>query len=142
MFGARNQFLGPGGDSLTDVLLLLLLDQPKTDVLDVQLVVVELQWLPLDVGLDVGQQLVDPHPERLELQLVAVPKAEIERGRGTGRGNRRTLELAPAADDLVELLAAKHVVAGPEPFDSLAPGRSCSRILLPILEDTGQQVGR
>ena len=41
-----------------------------------------------------------------------VEPLSVERGRGTGRGDRRPLELAPAADDLVEEVDVLAINAG------------------------------
>ena len=67
---------------------------------------VELAGVALEVGLDVGEQLVDLDGVGLEGDLVAVAEAEIDDGLLAGRLRAGRLEAAPVADDLVEPLLA------------------------------------
>ena len=139
--GSGRELMGPGGDPLADVLLLVLLNQAVANVLNVDRVVVDPPRLAFDISLDVGQQLVDPDRERLELQFAAVAEAVVDRGGGAGRSDHGAFEPAPASDDLVESLVAGRVGPLPKLLDCIPPGDGGSRILLAVFEDAGQQIG-
>ncbi len=92
--------------------------------------------------LDVVEQLVDPDVEHFECQFAAVSETEIHRCVASSRRHAGRLELAPAVDDLLEFLAARRVGPPPESLDRFPPCGSRTDVLLPVLEDAGQQVGR
>src|SRR5262249_35467763 len=102
VFGPRLQVQVPAGGFFAEVLLLLLLHQHVSNVAEIDLVPVYLIRAALQIGLDVGEQLLDVDGERFEGDLVAVAEAEIDGRLSAGGLVAQGLEAAPIADDLIE----------------------------------------
>ena len=117
MLVARLERELPAGDFFADVLFLLFLDETVADVVDVELLPIELLGLRLEVGLHVGEQLGDVDLVGDELDLLGVAEAEVDGGAAAGGLRHRAFELAPVADDLIELLLILLALVAGESLD-------------------------
>ena len=125
----------PAGDLFGDVFLLLLLDEPIADVFDVDLLPIELLGIRFEIRLYIGEQLGDVDLLGDELDLFGVAKAEFDARAAAGRLRQHAFELAPVADDLVELPLILLALGAGEFFDGDAQVFGGPVVLAAILED-------
>ena len=92
------------------VLLLVQRHQPGADVVDVDLLPVELSRPGREILLDVAQELVEQDLVRLELRRAGRCGSGNRRSPLARRAGSSRLELAPGAEDLVELLGLPAVL--------------------------------
>src|SRR5262249_29531293 len=94
----------PARDWLPQVAVPARVDHPRADVADIDLLPVELPRRGRDIILHVLQELVGEDLAGLEVDAAAVTEAEVDRGAPAGGMRPYQLELAPGAEDLVDVL--------------------------------------
>ena len=138
---ARADVHPPLGHLRAEIRLLVLRDQPVSDVGDVELLPIELAGIGGEECFHIVQELLDLDFVGRELDLPAVAEAILDAGPASGGLILRRLEAAPIADDLVELLlpilAAIAVLVGVL-LHELPPILGRLRVLPAVLEDLRQ----
>ena len=142
MLVARLEVELPAGDFFADVLLLLFLDEPIADVGDVHLLPIELLGLGLEIGFHVGEQLGDVDFVGDELDLLGVAEAEVDARAAAGGLRHHAFELAPVADDLIELLLILFALVAGEALDRMRQYSAARSILAAIFEELCEASGR
>ena len=99
------------------------------------------EHLAVERRLHIVQQFRDLDFLGLEADLIAVAKAELDRGACPRRLRHDWLEPAPIAHDLIEPFLAVVLVAGAILLDQFAPELSGS-IVLPAVVDVGNSSSR
>src|SRR5208283_3470979 len=95
----------PAGDEPPEILFLVLRDNARANVADIDLLPVELRPMRGDVILDIGEKLGNQDLVGLELDAATVAKAEVERCPTPRRLGHDGLKLTPGAFDLGQMLA-------------------------------------
>ena len=117
------------------VLLLVLLHQPITQIPNVQLLPVKLRRVALQIGFHVVQQLAHANLVRLEMHFLAVAKPEFDRRALGGDLHRGVLEPAPVPHDLLQTTLPVVVRTGTILLDRAPPNLRGTHVLPTVLKD-------
>src|SRR5690606_15113005 len=137
----RIELFGPRGDGLAEVLRLVFMDEPMSDVLDVRSRPVEALRIRSQKRLHVGKQLLELDRLRLERDLLSVAVSKSDRCGSSSRLKFDVLKLNPVACDLVQPLASRIVRARTELIDRVLPLLRRLRVLAAIFVDLSERIG-
>src|SRR2546423_789760 len=106
MFFAGLKVELPARDLGAQILFLIVLDEPVTNVGYIHLLPTELLGPRFEIGFHIVEQLANVDLVGDELNALGVAEAEIDRGAATSRLRHDGFELTPVTDDLIEPLLA------------------------------------